>query len=906
MSLIKFWKSFFAPVMLYTGGGGSSGGGGSTPAATSQTQTVSSIAPWAQPGVSNLINQQMANMFPNQTTNADGSINLGQQAGYTAFGQNGAGIGPNQMNAAQSAVAGFSPLQQQAQQGVANMQMPGQFADATAMAGAAGQGLYGTANTANQYGNLGAGYGQSGAQIGTQGGLGYGQMGAGYGQQAAGQAGNAIGIGQMGVQAGQAGAGYGAMGAQQGASYGQNAQNAQAVQGYMNPYLQATLAPAMQLQNQQFGMINAQNQGQATQQGAFGGGRQAVTQGLNQQNQMLAQNQLTSNAYNQAYNVANQNMQQAANLGMQGAGLGIQGQNAAITGANTGLAGMNAANALYNTGIAGANTGLQGVNTALAGTAQGMKGAEVGLQGVNAAQAGYTGAGNQATNLGNLGTQQQAAQLGIYNAQNALGKEQQGNQQAVINQAIQNYANTQNYPMQQAYNLEGLYTGAPTAQTQTQYLAPPSAVNTAANAAVGTYAASKLVAKGGLMKTKEYAAGGQVAFDVGGAVESDLYNMDDTHLMQEAKSSPSMEIRKDAMRILSERQMEKQAMNRGVGAAPAAQGMQMAGGGIVAFTEGGSFEEKLAELEKDKGETETPKSGLFKRALPGSFSLPKVGNFQTNLEQYIPEDESKRGRVTADQLNYNVGIPGAGAPPAAPIDVPTSKGLSVTPQARSTTTDRAAPTDSNALSNVENYIKKLEAMGYGVPTEERKAMAEQFKADREEAKAQKKEDFMMGLLGAAGKGMSATSPFANVGIGQTMQGVAEGAAYANKNYNEALKAAQSGQLDLAKLNNTDRTNLLHYAVTGAVSDSNTRTKMAELAEIAKARASAAGSTANREALLDKRLLAQEIMKLQADVRYMDKSPLEIRAIAKQSLAMDDGANPVQLDKSQLALLNKYK
>jgi hypothetical protein len=826
----------------FTGGGSGGGGSSSAPAATSQTQTVSTIAPWAQPGVSNLINQQMANMFPNQTTNADGSINLGQQAGYTAFGQNGAGIGPNQMAAANAAVAGFSPLQQMAQQGVANMQRPGQFADATAMAGAAGQGLYGTANTANQYGSLGAGYGQSGAQIGTQGGLGYGQMGAGYGQQAAGQAGNAIGIGQMGVQAGQMGAGYGAMGAQQGASYGQNAQNAQAVQGYMNPYLQATLAPAMQLQNQQFGMINAQNQGQATQQGAFGGGRQAVTQGLNQQNQMLAQNQLTSNAYNQAYNVANQNMQQAAALGMQGAGLGIQGQNAAISGANTGLAGMNAANALYNTGIAGANTGLQGVNTALAGTAQGMRGAEVGLQGVNAAQAGYTGAGNQATNLANIGTQQQAADLGIYNAQNALGKEQQGNQQAVINQAIQNYANTQNYPMQQAYNLEGLYTGAPTAQTQTQYMAPPSAVNTAANAAVGTYAASRLVAKGGLMKTKEYAAGGQVAFDVGGAVESDLYNMDDAHLMQEAKSSPSMEIRKDAMRILAERQMEKQAMNRGVGAAPAAQGMQMAGGGIVAFTEGGSPEKKLSKEAADYLASKVSKNavkpiaadvaapGIMKRLGTGlgAYELANTGmGFSQGAASALagPEQSSRRemmmgagggddtafGAAILDNADYSKEVPSwipdwLNPNKMASAESKTSTTTAAPPAERKpgagTNTQKSGNDSSQtgAPSGYESEIqKRLAAMDQGLGSSKSQA---DLDALREEIKNSPNK-LWTSLLAGAGKGLSATSPFANVGIGNMVSGTTEAydkAATAERADKKLLIAQQSAldQLEYAR------------------------------------------------------------------------------------------------------------
>jgi hypothetical protein len=609
-----------------------SGGGGapSAPAATSQTQTVSTIAPWAQPGVSNIINQQMANMFPNATTNADGSINLGQQKGYTAFGENGAGVGPNQIAAAQKAVAGFSPLQQMAQQGVAGMQMPGQFGTATNMASAAGQNLMNSATPAMAYGNLGSAmgtaaanmapqaqqYGQAGANIGTQGGLGYGAQG---------------------FQAGQGAAGYGAMGAGQGASYGQNAQNAAAVQSYMNPYLRATLDPAMQLQQQQFGQINAQNQGQATQQGAFGGGRQAVTQGLNQQNQMLAQNQLTGQAYNQAYNTANQNMQQAAALGMQGANLGIQGQQAAIQGANTGLQGVGQA-------LAGQQLGLSGLNTANTLYNTGISGAQTGLAGVNAAQAGYTGANQAAQNLGNLGTQQQAAQMGIYNAQNALGKEQQGNQQAVINQAIQNYANNQNYPMQQAYNLVGLYTGAPTAQTQTRYDAPPSAVNTMANAAVGTYAASKLVAKGGLMKTKDMAAGGIASYGIGG-VTSSLENMTAQELQKEIKTSSSPFVREKATELLNEKmagEMVGRQRGAGIGAKYNYNG---AGGGIVAFAEGKTVEDKDAPSLTGVDKKLVSKMDLLRN---------EYGYGQPSAEDIAIREEIKQERAAAKENAKNI------------------------------------------------------------------------------------------------------------------------------------------------------------------------------------------------------------------------------------------------------------
>jgi hypothetical protein len=507
--------------------GGGGGGGGSQQGST--TVNNGTLPAYLQPYVENMLNATQAQVYePDMSTFRP----------YQPYSNN-----------PQDYVAGFSPMQQQSFNTAANLQTPGQYNTATDLATLSGLGALGTTQGAQMYGQRGVDYGGAaagmapqaqqygaeGSQIGTEGGLRYGDMGVGLGQQAAGLAGNAMGYGQTGanigtagglgygaagMQAGQAGAGYGAMGAQQGASYGQNAQNAQAVQGYMNPYLRATLDPAMQLQNQQFGMINAQNQGQATQQGAFGGGRQAVTQGLNQQNQMLAQNQLTSNAYNQAYNVANQNMQNAASLGMQGAGLGIQGQNAAMQGAGLGLQGVNAAmagqqlglsgvtaaNQAYQTGLQGVNAGLQGVNTAMAGKQLGLQGlnqagslyglgiqgAQTGLAGIAAQQAGYANAGQQATNLANIGGQQLGATQNIAQLQNLLGSQQQQQQQNIINQNVQNYATAQQYPYMQLGMLSNMIHGLPMQASTTQnYSALPTTSQQLLGGGIGALGAYK-------------------------------------------------------------------------------------------------------------------------------------------------------------------------------------------------------------------------------------------------------------------------------------------------------------------------------------------------------------------------------------------------------------------------------
>ena len=645
------------------GGGGGSGGSGSASTSsqqpTNQNITTSNIAPWAQPGVSNLINAASNQIFTDNSQT--------QLKGYTPFNAN-TPAGQEWVQGAAGSVAGFSPLQQQAQQNVANMQTPGQYGQAMDMSTLAGLGQVGTTGQANQYGQIG---------------------------QAAGLAGMAAGN-----------------------AYGQNATNPNAVAAYMNPYLQATLNPSLQLQNQQFGQINAQNQGQATQQGAFGGGRQAVMQGLNQQNQMLAQNQLVGNAYNQAYNTANQNMQAAGSQAMQGAGLGISG-------------------------------------------------AQAGLQGVGAQQAGYAGLGAQGTNLANIAGAQTQTGLGINAAQAAAGATQQQNQQNILNQAMANYNTAQTYPMTQLAQLESLYTGAPQNITSSTYSAAPSTVSQLANLGTGAYAASKLAGKkGGLprdFEVKKMAAGGIASFAVGGAVgqvDYSLENMDADQLENLIKTSASPHIREKAKELLPI------AMQRGAGLAGAPSGQTFAaGGGIVAFADGG--------------------------------------------EAFSPEEiEAGSNRQTP-------------LPPVA----------------------TQAPTGN--LGNVSNYYKYLQdQFGLGKPTEDEKALREDIKQERTDLKSGRDKNKWLAMLQGAGEGLQVTSPYAGPGIGKLISGTTQAYTGLEKDYADQLAKLRSGELDLNKLSSTDRNNLLHYAMTGATSESNTEMRTKELLEAAKernARTGAAGA-----------------------------------------------------------------
>ena len=313
---------------------------------------------------------------------------------------------------------------------------------------------------------------------------------------------------------GQAALGSGALAGQQYA-LGQTATPEnfqQQVGGYMNPYIQQSLAPQLQLANQQYGMAGQQMAGQATGAGAFGGSRNALQQGLNQQNQMLAQNQLISQGYNTAFNAAqNQyNQQGQFQLNANQAALGALGQ-------------------------------------------QGAMGAQ----------------------LAGLGGQQLQAQQGILNAQNQVGIAQQAQQQQVINQAMQDYANAQQYPLMELGTMSNMLRGLPMqASTTNQYVAAPNQVTQGIGlAGAGASILNATKKAGGVIKEKKMAGGGIASYyegDVVDSTENNLYEMPIDDLQKELKS-PSQKIRQMAQRIMAERQMA---------------GVQKAGGGIIAFDEG--------------------------------------------------------------------------------------------------------------------------------------------------------------------------------------------------------------------------------------------------------------------------------------------------------------------------------
>jgi hypothetical protein len=466
-----FQKDPFGNIKLYKKGGG----GGPTETSVQQ----SNIPEYAQPYVETMLGAAQQQLFQGNT-DAEGNFNVTGFNEYKPYSTN-----------MQDYVAGFSPMQQQAFQGAANLQTPGQFGAATGLAGASG---YGSLGTAGQAANLG----QAATNVG-MGGLGYGALGAGYGALGAQQGQQAAGYGAMG-------AGYGMQAGQAGANFAQQATNPNAVRAYMNPYLESSLSPQIDAMRRQYGITGTEQQSRATGAGAFGGTREALMAAENQR----AMNSAIDNTIAQGYNTAFQNAQQQQQFG---ANIGLQGQNAAMQGAGIGITGQNAAMQGAGMGMQGAGMGLQGIGTALQGYGQGQQGLSTALQ-------GYGQAGQAAGQLGQLGSQQLAAEQGILGLQQQYGAMQQQAEQQKIDQAIQNYAMQQQAPMQSLAQMSGLLRGLPLEATTTQsYQAGPGALQSLAGIGTGIAGVASL-AKAGGGTVKSYAGGGIVGYAGGGDVMS--------------------------------------------------------------------------------------------------------------------------------------------------------------------------------------------------------------------------------------------------------------------------------------------------------------------------------------------------------------------------------------------------
>jgi hypothetical protein len=680
-----------------SGGGG--GGSSPAPAPSSQTVTNTSIPAYAQPYVETM---------------------LGQTSALTDINQN-----PYQPYGGQR-IAEFSPLQQQAFSNVANQQTAGQIGTGTDLASQAGYGGLSAANQVPGLQNQALGYGQSGSMYGAAGAdqammqsmqaqrqaQMYGRQGSQYGAQAAGLSPQAQQYGQTAADVGMGGLGYGIQGAMagqqaagygsQGANIGQNVANMStnpyAQQAYMSPYIQNALQPQLQEMTRQYDITGAQEKGRATAAGAFGGTRNSLMQAENERNKNMAMNQAIGSGYQNAFTAAQNQMNQAATLGMQGTQQGIAGQQAAMQGAGVGLsglgtamqgqqaglAGLSQAGSLYGQGMQGAQTGLSGVGQQLASGQLGLSGAQTGMQGAQSGLAGVQGAvgagqyglaglgtaGAAAGTLGQLGQTQFGQQQAINQSQATAGAVQQAQAQQALDLGYQDFNSQKNYPYQQLAFMSDMLRGLPLSQSaQSQYTAPPNTASQLGGlgmSALGIYGMSggfkkanggmvgKGHANGGLMSIQSYKDGGQIGYAAGGDIS--MLNIPQLQKLLQNKSLNRLEAAaiEDRIRLLSRMQNNPEAaqimshadQRFGIGAIGTGDMVPEevpagAGGGIIAFAAGGAKKPDQMQSYQDMLRETVKKRLLAQESGSDPFAESKVAEAQMrgeldNIRKYSP------------------------------------------------------------------------------------------------------------------------------------------------------------------------------------------------------------------------------------------------------------------------------
>ena len=337
---------------------------------------------------------------------------------------------------------------------------------------------------------------------------------------------------QLGAQAGQL-AGAATLGAL-GTGYDpyQTGQfTSQAAGQYMNPYLEQAMAPQLREAARASEIQRNQDQARAVGQGAFGGSRQAIVEAERQRNLAQQQGDIRARGYQTAFDQAQQQFAREQQLREQSRQFG-------------------------------ASLGLQGLQTALQGAGQ----------------------------MGQLGGQQFAQAMDINKLQNLYGGQQQAQEQAGLTQQYQDFLNQQRYPYQQLEFMSNLLRGTPMGTVNTLYGAPSNTLGQLAGLGLGAYGMMNR-AGGGVVDS--YAEGG-VTSDTN--VEGILDKLSDQQL-QQAKQLALAQRDMERVQMIDDELAERASLRGGLGGAfnmlpseEQAAVTEMAGGGIVAFADGGDVE----------------------------------------------------------------------------------------------------------------------------------------------------------------------------------------------------------------------------------------------------------------------------------------------------------------------------
>ena len=398
---------------------------------TSTEQTTTTIPGYAKPYAQQLLGSVFGGQDPTTGQFMPGLI--GQ--GYQPYGR--------------QRTAGFSPMQQQAFERYAGMQVSPELGEAAGLASLAGR----------QSGQLGMSYQPMQYQP--------------------------TNVSYMGTQAPQL------QQYQMGPAerVGADRFGSQAMQDYMSPYMSGVVAQQKRGAMQDFARQMPGLRASAARSGALGGTRESLMRSEAQRN---LQGQLQGieatglqNAFQQAQQQfgADRAAQMQASLANQQAGLTTGQQNLA---AQLGIQQLGAQTGLQSQQLNQAAQ-LQAQQQALGQNQTAQQLMEQSKQfGANLGMQGYQQQLAAAGSLGGLGMQNYQQQMGIGQAQLGAGAQGQAMDQELLNQQYQDFINQQQFPYKQAEFGMGILRGIPaTGQVSTLYQQPPSMLGQIAGIGLG-------------------------------------------------------------------------------------------------------------------------------------------------------------------------------------------------------------------------------------------------------------------------------------------------------------------------------------------------------------------------------------------------------------------------------------
>ena len=368
---------------------------------------------------------------------------------------------------------------------------------------------------------------------------------------------------QVGLGSGIAGAaGLGALGTNyqgrnfQGGQFG----NRQAAQ-YMSPYIEQAMQPQLREAERASQIQGTQQQAQAVQAGAFGGGRDAIMRAERERNLGMQQGDIRAKGYQTAYEQAANQFNQDQSRRLQAQGMGEQSRQ-------------------YGAGL-----GMQGLQTGLQAAGQ----------------------------LGQLGQTEYGQKMGISQLQSQYGAQQQQQAQRPLDMAYQDFLNQQNYPYKQLGFMSDMIRGLPLGQQSTSnvYSAPPSMMGQLGGLGMGAYGLSKMMAEGGEVKT--YAGNEDSVTSQGNkdAIVDDMYSIEGLQIAKEAalnrRDMDTVAAIDERIAQLNAIQAQSASINYGLGSAfdqipqeRQEEIMYGANGGIVAFADRGAVDVEAIQREKDR------------------------------------------------------------------------------------------------------------------------------------------------------------------------------------------------------------------------------------------------------------------------------------------------------------------